>query len=513
MRADETALLDPKMLPGMNDAVTRLKDAFSNKERVGIFGDFDTDGVTATALLYRAFTSWGLHVVPYIPHRTREGHGLNLSAIEQFRSQGVTLMVTVDCGVSSADEIEQAKGFGIDTIVTDHHLPPDELPNSVATVNPRVPMSEYPFLDLTGVGLAFKLVQGVAEALDKAWDSSLLELAALGTIADVGPLRDENRYLVKAGINHMKQTQSPGLLALCKKARLNPGHIDAEAIAFTLSPRLNAPGRMDHAETSLRLLITGSETEAEDLADRIDQMNRHRQRLTREFNEQALLLAETRKNDSVIIVESVDFTPGLVGLIASRLVDRFTRPAIAIAFEDGIGRGSARSIPTANIGEILDGCTDLLERHGGHSQAAGFTLRRSHLEEFRERVLKLTSVLDPADIANPMIVIDAEVSPKELLGDTYAFLQGLEPFGSGNRSPVFLTRGFEVIEARKVGKDGEHLSMKVKEQGVVWDAIAFRQGSSWKPGTKEVDLVYRLTEDTRQVATYVRLTIVAFECH
>ena len=188
MRADETALLDPKMLPGMNDAVTRLKDAFFNNESVGIFGDFDTDGVTATALLYRAFTSWGLSVIPYIPHRTREGHGLNLSAIQQFRTQGVTLMVTVDCGVSSADEIQQAKDLGIDTIVTDHHLPPDELPKSVATVNPRVPMSEYPFHDLTGVGLAFKLVQGVAEALDKTWDSSLLELAALGWVAMISEL-------------------------------------------------------------------------------------------------------------------------------------------------------------------------------------------------------------------------------------------------------------------------------------------------------------------------------------
>jgi single-stranded-DNA-specific exonuclease len=513
MKSDETALLDPETLPGMTDAVNRIKDALFNNECVGIFGDFDTDGVTATALLYQALTSWGLRVIPYIPHRSREGHGLNLTAIEQFRRQGVTLMITVDCGVSSADEIEEAKNLGIDTIVTDHHLPPNELPKGVPIVNPHVPMSRYPFPDLTGVGLAFKLVQGLAQALDMTWDPKLLELAALGTIADVGPLRDENRYLVKAGINQLKQTQSPGLLALCRKARLIPHHIDAEAIAFTLSPRLNAAGRMEHAATSLQLLITRSEAEADDLAQEIDEMNRHRQRLSRKFNEQALSLAEARKHDPIVIVESFDFTPGLVGLVASKLVDTFNRPAIAIAFEGDVGRGSARSIPSVNIGQILDGCEDLLDRHGGHSQAAGFTLQRSRLEKFRKRILELTSDFNLADSADLKIVIDAEVSPKELLGDTYSFLQGLEPFGSGNPPPVFLTRRFEVIEARKVGREGEHLSMKVRENGTIWDAIAFRQGSFWEPGTREVDLVYRLTEDTRQVSTHLRLTVLDFECH
>ena len=512
LKADQELLVDPFRLPGMGDAVTRLQQAIKEQELVGVFGDFDTDGVTATALLYQALTGWGLKVIPYIPHRVDEGHGLNLPAVDALRDQGVTLLVTVDTGVSSLAEIEQARSYGIDTIITDHHLPPSHLPPALAIVNPRVPGADYPFPHLTGAGLAFKLAQGLAGAIGTSWDSSLLELAALGTVADLAPLQGENRYLVKAGIAQLQRTERPGLQALYRQARLNPQRIDAETIGFILSPRLNAAGRLEHAETSLRLLTTASTSEAEALAQELGEKNRQRQRLTAEYVERALEMVAGVEDHAILMVESEEFSPGIVGLVASRLVEEFSRPAVVIALDGELGRGSARSVSSFNIGAALAQCEDLLERHGGHSQAAGFIIRRERLPALRERLLALaSSELAGVDLA-PTLDIDAQVSPRAFLGETYAFLRSLEPFGVGNPPPAFLTRHLQVVNARLVGHQEQHLMLKVRREGVVWDAIAFRQGDRWQPGTQRVDLVYTVNEDTRESAEGLRLMILDFRC-
>ena len=512
LQAGQDLLLDPFRLPGMEQGVARLQQAMESQEVVGIFGDFDTDGVTATALLYQALTGSGLSVIPYIPHRVEEGHGLNSHAVETLRDQGVTLLITVDCGVSNVAEVEQAQQWGIDTIITDHHVPPPQLPPALAIVNPRVPGADYPFLHLTGAGLAFKLAQALASAEGKPWDPSLLELAALGTVADVAPLQRENRYLVKAGVAQLQRTERPGLRAMYERARLNPQRIDAEAISFALSPRLNAAGRIEHAWPSLRLLLTSSTTEANALAQELEEKNRYRQHLTQEYLERALTAVEGEEDQPIVIVESEEFSPGIVGLVASRLVEEYARPAVVIALEGELGRGSARSIEPFNIVVALSRCQELLERYGGHSQAAGFVIRRERLPALRSQLLSLAAEELARVSFAPALDIDAQVSPRALLGETHTFLCSLEPFGEGNPAPLFMTRNLEVVEARLAGNREQHLLMKVREGDVVWDAVAFRQGGQWVPGTRRLDAVYTIGVDTRWSAEKLRLNVVGFRC-
>ena len=525
LKAGPGLLLDPFGLPGMQVAVERLQRAIQHGETVGIFGDFDTDGVTATALLHQALTGYGLPLVPYIPHRVEEGHGLNSGALTALKGQGVSLLITVDCGVSSVAEVAQARSYGMDTIITDHHIPPAHLPPALAIVNPRVPGANYPFRDLTGVGLAFKLAQGLSQATGQAWDPSLLELAALGTVADLAPLQGENRYLVKEGIAQLQRTQRPGLRALYQQARLDPQRIDAEAIGFILSPRLNAAGRLDHAWTSLRLLVTDSEEEASGLAQELEGMNRQRQQLTSQYVEQAQRLVAGQEAQPLLLVESEEFTPGIVGLVASRLVEEYARPAVVVALAGDMARGSARSVEGFNIVAALDRCEALLERYGGHSQAAGFVVRRDRLPALRRQLLEAAQEVLAGTVLTPTLEIDAQVSPRALLGETQGFLRSLEPYGVGNPSPRFLTRHLEVLETRRVGKEGQHLQLKVREGGLViggaaaehqkkltWDAVAFQQAGRWQPGAQRVDLVYTVGEDTRWSAQGLRLTVLDFRC-
>ncbi len=503
---------DPFLLPGMTQAVARLQQAIQRQETVGVFGDFDADGVTATALLYQVLTQEGLRTIPYIPHRVEEGHGLNPGAIASLRDQGVSLVVTVDCGVSSNAEVALAKSYGMDTIITDHHVPPPTLPPALAIVNPRVPGARYPFLHLTGAGLAWKLAQGLAQATGKVLDPGLVELAALGTVADVAPLLEENRYLVREGIAQLRQTKRPGLLALYREAGVDAGRITAETIGFSLAPRLNAAGRLQRADPSLRLLTTTSPDEASGLAKELGEMNRRRRQLLDEQVEVALGLVHQQQEQSLLLVESEEFSPGVVGLVANRLVEEFTRPAVVVALEGEMARGSARSMAAFNITEALAACEELLERYGGHSQAAGFVARREHLPALRQRLQeRAKAMLAGMDLA-PTLEIEAQASPRALMGETWAFLRSLEPFGIGNPSPVFLARSVDVLEARRVGNKEQHLMLKVREGGAVWSAVAFNQGGQWQTGARKMDIVYALEEDTWANAGGLRLRVVDYRC-
>ena len=505
-------LHDPTPLPDMKPARHRLHKALVNNETVGIFGDFDVDGVTGTALVAQGLGDLGVNVIPYIPHRVTEGHGLNEAAVRALRERGVSVLVTVDCGITSQEEVALARKLGMDVIITDHHLPPPTLPPAMSIIDPKLDESDYPFPDLSGAGLAFKLVQGLYDYVGQPWKRDLLELAALSTVADLVPLKDENRFLVKEGLKELRHTRRPGLLALYRVAGIKPEFIDVETISFIIAPPLNAAGRLEHASDTYRLLLTKSEDEAETLAAQLDGLNRERQQLTEEAHSRA---RETVKGwiplPSILLVDSDRFSPGIAGLVASRLVDEFYRPAVVMSLGDGLIRASARSIPQFDM--VKDGlarCHDLFIRHGGHSQAAGFVMLPENLARLKERLVGAADeVLGKLDL-QPSLDIDAEVSVVSLTGETFRWLKNLEPFGVENPTPKFLTRNLRPVEARPVGSQGQHLRLKLKEGRVIWDAMAFRQGDQWAPDIPLLDVVYTIGTDWRGGSEVMSLKVLDF---
>ena len=505
---------DPLRLPGMDQAVPRLYRAIQQQEKVGVFGDFDVDGVTGSAVIAEGLEPFGTQVVPYLPHRTEEGHGLSTAAVEHLVNQGVSLIVTVDCGVSSSEEVAHAQGLGADVIITDHHLPQSGLPNAAAIINPKLPGGDYPFNALCGAGLAFKLVQGVYEFYGQPWDRSLLELAALGTIADLVPLLDENRYLVAEGLGEMAHTNRPGLQALYRRAGVLGDFLTTEIVAFQVTPRLNSAGRIGHALDSYRLLTTKSSEEAEALAEKLEGLNQERRRLTDEAmalaHQQVSVWADSGTMPAVLLVSGSAITRGVAGLVAGRLAESFHRPAVAISIENDFVVGSGRSIPEFDIFEAFNSCQDLFVRFGGHSQAAGFTLAREKLPLLEERLNAIAEKTLNSWESRPALDIDAEVRLDDLAGDTLGWLSTLEPFGSGNPQPIFLTRRARVVEARYVGKTGQHLRLKVVGGQQRWTALAFNQAERWADGTATVDLVYSVSKDHWQGEEQLTLRVLDF---
>ena len=492
-------LHDPMLMPGMEQAIGRLRKALDAGEAIGVFGDFDVDGVTATALIAQGLGELGAKVIPYIPHRVTEGHGLNPEAVQALHAQGISVLVTVDCGVTSYSEVSLAQELGVDVIVTDHHIPPDRLPPAISIIDPYIQGSEYPFSGLSGAGLAFKLVQGLYESLDRPWSQNLLELAALSTVADLVPLRDENRYLVREGLESLRRTQRPGLQALYKRADIRPERIDSETISFAIAPRLNAAGRLEDASTSYGLLLERSPDQADILAARLEALNRERQRATEEgwarVHEE---VAGWSQLPAILIVHDDELSPGIAGLVASRLVDQFYRPAVVMTTVDGLLRASARSIPEFHIGEALSMCGDLFARHGGHRGAAGFQMLPERLDRLRERLGKVADERLEEIELNPVIGIDAEVLVGSLVGQTFKWLKRMEPFGVDNRPPTFLSRGLQLMHARSVGGQGQHLKLKLKDSGrAVWDAMAFRQADQLPPEASSLDVVYTIGTEWR----------------
>ena len=494
LAADQRLSNDPFLLPDMRQAVDRLRRAVEARETIAVFGDFDADGLTGTAVVTMALTELGAKVVPYLPNRDSEGHGLNPLAVGSIRAQGVTTMVTVDCGSTAAAEVELASALGIDTIVTDHHTMSGMLPCASAVVNPKREESEYPYLGLTGAGLSYKLVEALWADLGKPLPEHLLEIAALGTVADVGPLTGENRYIVKRGLELLNSTCHPGIEALIARSRLEKGKIDSRGVSFSLVPRLNASGRLGDAHVSLHLLTATTKEEAVSLADRLEQANDRRRELSQLAFAQAMEQVEREgsASDPVIFVEHREWVPGILGLVAGRLSEAFHRPAAAVAVGPEVSRASMRSIPEFDVIEALELVGDRLVRYGGHPAASGFTVPTHGLDELKAEMGEIASRRISAASVVPSIEIDCEAAPSIVDRTNLDFIGSLAPFGEGNRDPSMLTKGMRVSESRTVGRGNAHLKMWLVHDGRMWEAIAFNQGDRNVAAGDVIDAVYNV---------------------
>ena len=485
---------NPENLSGIAAAVDRIAHAIHHQEPIAVYGDYDADGVTATALLYQVLQRLHANVHEYIPDRFSEGYGLNIDALTSLYQSGIRLVITVDCGVRSVAEVEHARSLGLDMILTDHHHPGDEIPAAVAVINPKLPGDAYPDKNLAGVGLAYKLAQALCSHFvpDEKWVEEYLDLVALGTVTDLVPLTGENRSLVRAGLERIRQPQHQGVLSLIGVSGLNPRHVTAGDIAFMLGPRLNAAGRLDSALTAFNLLNTSDPNQAARYAQQLNNQNNERQRITREIQARATELAFADTPDPVLLFAAdPDFNPGVVGLAASRLTELYYRPAIVAAYGEEYTRGSCRSIPEFHITQALDACTDILVHHGGHAAAAGFTVHNEHLPELVTRLQQIAAnQLSQIDL-RPALFADVEIDLSSLRPSLIDDLKVLQPTGMGNRSALFLTRNALVKTQRAIGKDSSHLKLVLGDaQNVIYDAIAFRMGHLAGGLPNRVDLIY-----------------------
>ena len=505
---------DPLRLSSMDQALQRLYRAVSQQEKVGIFGDFDVDGVTGTAIIAQGLEAFGLQPIPYLPVRSEEGHGLSTGAIDHLKGEGASLVITVDTGVTSLDEVAYAKDQGIEVIITDHHLPQSDLPDAAAIIDPMMPGGSYPFPPLCGAGLAFKLIQGLYQFCGQPWDRSLLELAALGTIADLVPLVDENRYLVQEGLKALAETQRPGLQALYRRAGVDGGAFSTETISFQVTPRLNSPGRLGHAMDSFRILTTKSVSEAEALADKLEDLNQKRRMLTQEAmssaDAQIQEMGAYKELPALLMVSGTGITRGVAGLVAGRLAENFHRPAVAMSVEEEFIVGSGRSIPEFDIFEAFSSCQDLFVRFGGHSQAAGFTVAKDKLNLLEQRLVAWAEQSLKSHDLRPVLSIDAEVEFAVLGEDFTDWVASLEPFGAANRQPVFVTFDAQVLEMRRVGRESQHLNLSLGQGGSQWTAMAFNQSGKWVEGTSRLDLVYTLNRDRWRGVERLNLKVLDF---
>jgi len=509
--SDESLFHDPFLLLNMHQAVARIYRALLSGEKIAIYGDFDADGITATALLVTGLTALGGKAIPYIPDRLTEGHGLRKPALENLYQQGVSLVITVDCGITSLPEAKRAQELGLDIIITDHHTPLPEIPPASAIINPKLPDSTYPFSELAGVGVALKLLQALLHNIGKENQMDrLMDLVAIGTIADMSPLLGENRYLVKEGLKLINTAPRLGIREMVARNRLDIGKLDAESISWVIAPRLNAAGRLADAMTSYKLLTTDSPPEAQQLAMQLEETNAERQELT------ATTLARAREQilaqgvSPLLIASDRDYSIGIAGLVASRLAEEFYRPAIVIETGDEESNGSCRSIPEFNIVAALNQCSSLLSQFGGHSQAAGFTIPTRNLPRLQETLLQLASTRLAGVDLRPHLDIDAEVTLPDLGGDTFQATQQLAPFGRGNPLPTFLSRGVEVIDCRTMGNGGGHLKLKLRQGRTMWDGVGFTLGNYLAEVSSSLDIVYNLEIDRWGGKERLRLNILDF---
>lgn len=510
-------LHDPFLLRDLDVAARRIHEALAGGERIFVHGDYDVDGITSTFVLYSVLRELGGRVEVRIPHRTRDGYGLSLDAVEDAQRRGCGLVVTVDCGVTAVEAVERARALGLDTIITDHHAPPPTLPAAVAIVNPRRPGCAYPFKSLAGVGVTFKLAEALLKGrggLERARE--FLDVVALGTIADVVPLVGENRVLARLGLVCLNRTRRVGLRALMEVAGLAGRPVTSGQVAFVLAPRINAGGRMGNAEQGLRLLLARDAAEAKDLAQSLEDDNE----LRRRYDEDALSEAAGRVESELgwpecasILLWSERWHPGVIGIVASRLVERFQRPAVLVALQGERGRGSGRSLPGLDLNAVLGECADLLEAYGGHALAAGLTVRRSRLPELRERLDRLVRERIPAEAFVPRLTIDADVRLNECDLPLVDWIERMSPHGLDNPEPLFQAADLAVDAVTTVGQ-GRHLRLQVRDATGTAEAIGFGLGERAEEvaRARRCALAFAPTRNEWMGETRVQLKVKGVRC-
>jgi len=513
LKAEPNSNTDPFQMIGMQAAIDRIQYALEHNEPIAIYGDYDVDGVTATALLVQALKAFGANVLGYIPNRFEEGYGLNTDALDSLKADGYKLVITVDCGIRSPDEALHARTIGLDLIVSDHHHPDGlNLPPALAVINPKQHGDSYQDKDLAGVGIAYKMAEALFSVQQSPVDlqlNDLLDLVALGTVADLAPLVGENRTLVRRGLRQIHETKRQGLFSLAGVANAKIDKITAGNIGFVLGPRLNASGRLESALASFELLTTNDFMKAGQLAQQLDVQNKQRQTITKSMQAQAEEIAMSEDPDAFLLFAAhEEFNPGVVGLAASRLTETYYRPAIVAAKGPEETRGSCRSIPEFHITDALDLCKDLLVRHGGHAAAAGFTVKNENLSALVTRLKEIAKEqLETKDLRQTLTA-DMEVALEEMNFEVLKHLEYLEPTGYGNPDAIFVAREVKVRSSRTVGAEGRHLKLSLEDsRGAAYDCIGFRLGHHKDTLPSHIDVMFTLESNEWNGRTTLQLNL------
>lgn len=468
---------NPFLITDMDIAVNRIIKAIENKENITIYGDYDVDGITSITVLKSFLNDIGVETNTYIPNRLIEGYGLNKEAIDKISKKGCNLMITVDCGISAIEEIEYANSLGIETIITDHHEAGNEIPKAIAVIDNKRKDSKYPFRELAGVGVVFKLIQAIGITLKLKEESYLkyLDIVCIGTISDIVPLVDENRVIAKLGLLLVAQTKNIGLRSIINSSGYNK--IDSNTISFGVAPRINACGRMGKAEEALELFLSKDKNEVNELTNKLNEHNRKRQETEKAIFENALekIKAEHLDENKAIIVGGENWHHGVIGIVSSKITEMYFKPSILLSFEeDGIGKGSGRSIPGFDLHEALMKCSDTIEKFGGHSMAVGITVKKDNLEKFKKEFEQIATQSKIDEII-PIINIDAKVDLSDIDKEMVESLKQLEPFGEANKMPVFAFKNLKIDSIRALS-EGKHLKLTLKDNNYIINAIGFNIG-------------------------------------
>lgn len=468
---------DPFLITDMKIAIERIVEAIEKGQKVTIYGDYDVDGITSITVLKSFLKDVGLEASSYIPNRLDEGYGLNKDAIDTIKQSGCDLMITVDCGISAMDEIEYANSLGIETIVTDHHEPGNELPKAYAVIDNKRKDSKYPFRELAGVGVVFKLIQALGIRMGLKEESYLkyLDIVCIGTISDIVPLVDENRVIAKLGMMLVKQTKNIGLKSIIHSSGYTK--IDSNTISFGVAPRINACGRMGKAEEALELFLSANINEVNDLTKKLNEHNRERQETEKAIFESAIekIEREHLNDNKAIVVGGKNWHHGVIGIVSSKITDMYFKPSILLSFEeDGMGKGSGRSIPGFDLHDALMKCSDTVEKFGGHSMAVGITIKKEKLEAFREEFEKIATE-NHIDEIMPIINIDAKINLSDIDKEMVESMKQLEPFGEANKMPIFAFKNLKIDSIRSLS-EGKHLKLTLKDTNNIVNAIGFNMG-------------------------------------
>ena len=500
---------DPYQMPDMEIAVERIMKAIDNEEKIIIYGDYDVDGITSVTVLKSFLEERGIKVEEYIPNRLEEGYGLNKKAIDKIVKDGNQLMITVDCGISAIEEVDYANRLGIETIITDHHEPGNELPKAIAVVDAKRKDNKYPFRNLAGVGVVFKLIQALGMRMGLAEKEYLkyLDIVCIGTISDIVPLVDENRVIVKLGLKLVEQTKNLGLKSIIQSSGYN--QVDSNTVSFGVAPRINACGRMGHQEEALKLFLATDANEVSELTQKLNEYNKIRQETEKNIYNEAVEEIEKNKlyDKNTIVVMKENWHHGVIGIVSSKITELYFKPSILLCEEGENGKGSGRSIPGFDLYEALTKCKQSIDKFGGHSMAIGINIKKDKFEEFKEELEKIAEEQNIKEIV-PILKIDAQIRLDDINKEMVESLKQLEPFGEENKMPVFAFRNLKINSIRALS-EGKHLKLTLKDNKNIVNAIGFNLGelsNEYKIGDK-VDVVGNLEINTFNGVSNIQINI------